>query len=186
MSASQKRLSALDDYVSGLMPEREADGFEEALFADAASGEVADATFFDDLPRLTRFIGRHGVIGTSFTRTQIDALSKEVRMFVLELTPDTAHELKSLPEDVEVIVTHLNIDLRGYESADVIVERPDGSHVKTFHDVGCDPADGSIFAWCEAPLARLALFSGPSVTRVFGTRAGERKEVATYTVTPTD
>jgi hypothetical protein len=184
MSASQKRLSALDDYVSGLMPESEAEDFEQALFADAASGEVADATFFDDVARLTRFIGRHGVIGSSFTRTQIDALAKDVRMFVFELSPDTAHRLEPIPEDVDIVVTHLNVDLRGFDSVDVEVERPDGSHVKTFHDVGCDPSDGSIFAWCEAPLARLALFSGPSVTRVFGTQSGERKEVASYTVTP--
>lgn len=183
MSSEKQRLAALDDYVSGLMPESEEAAFEEALFADAASGDTQDAVFFDDLARLTRFVGRHGIIATSFTRAQIDALAKEVRMFVFELSPG-AQEIEPFPEDVDIVVTHLNVDLRAFDSADVEVERPDGTHIKTFCDVGCDPADGSVFAWCEAPLARMALLSGPTVTRVFGIQGGERQQIVECRVTP--
>jgi hypothetical protein len=184
MNARDARVAALDDYVTGSMQEHDASAFEEALFDDAARGANEDAAYFDELARSMRFVGRHGVIGRSFTRAEVDRLAQVERMHILEL--DAAQPMGLVPwgDDVDVVVTHLPVDLRGADLVDVVVERPDGAHIKTFRDVGFDPADGSVFAYCEAPLARIALMSGPTVTRVIAERGGKRAQVAEFHVTP--
>jgi hypothetical protein len=184
MNARDARFAALDDYVTGSMQDADAAAFEEALFDDAARGANEDAAYFDELARSMRFIGRHGVIGRSFTRVEVERLSKKERMLILELDAKKPMELEPWGDDIDVVVTHLPVDLRGADTADVVVERPDGTHIKTFRDIGCDPADGSLFAYCEAPLARIALMSGPTVTRVIAERDGKRSQVAEFHVSP--
>ncbi len=85
MNARDVRTAALDDYVTGSMQDADAAAFEEALFDTAARGVDEDAAYFDELARSMRFIGRHGVIGRSFTRAEVERLSKKERMLILEL-----------------------------------------------------------------------------------------------------
>jgi hypothetical protein len=178
------RVAALDDYVTGSMQDHDAAAFEEALFDEAAQGKNEEAAYFDEIRRSMRFVGRHGIIGRSFTRAQVDELSRKERMHIVELSLDRTNELEPWGDDIEVVVTHVPVDLRGTDTADVVVERPDGTHIKTFRDIGYDPADGSLFAYCEAPLARIALFSGPTVTRVIAERDGKRSQVAVFHASP--
>jgi hypothetical protein len=184
MNARDARFAALDDYVTGSMQDADAGAFEEALFDDAARGANEETAYYDELVRSMRFIGRHGAIGRSFTRAEIEALSKKERMHILELDAAKHIVLEPWDDDVDVVVTHLPVDLRGADLVDVVVERPDGTHIKTFRDVGFDPVDGNVFAYCEAPLARIALMSGPTVTRVIAERAGKRAQVAEFHLSP--
>ena len=184
MKDRDELLAALDDYVTGSMQETDAAGFEEALFDDAARGANEEAAYFDELARSMRFAGRHGVIGRSFSRARVEELARTERLHLVEIRPGVMNELEPWGDDIKIVVTHLPVDLRDADTADVVVERPDGRHIKTFRDIGCDPADGSLFAYCEEPLARIALFGGPTVARVIAERNGKRAQVAEFHVTP--
>lgn len=175
---SQRALERLDDYATGILPESDAADFETALFDEAARGEAREADFLEGLLLSLRFIARHGVIGQSFTQSRVEELARKVRMHVIELEPGRTNVFGAWEKDVEIVVTQLNVDLRGYDRVDVVVERPDGTHVKLFHDTGYDPETGRIYAYCEAPLAAAALLSGPAIARVLAERDGVRTEVA--------
>ena len=69
--------------------------------------------------------------------------------------------------------TYGNIDVRGYDSVRVLVEKPDGTELKVFRDIGFDPLDGTVYAVCEAPLARISALQTHLRSHVIGTRAGQ-------------
>ena len=59
-----------------------------------------------------------------------------------------------------------------------------GQPVKTFRDVTCDPTDGALYAVCQEPLARLAFQRGRTISRIVGSRAGQRETVAVFEIVP--
>jgi hypothetical protein len=180
-------LGALDDYVSGFMPESEADEFEEALFARAAHDEAPEAAFIERLRRDAEWIGRRASFSVGATRAQIEWLlnASGRRVVFKDLGNGSAPvDIEPLPAGLEFYTYRLGVDLRGYDDVDVVVETPSGEHVKTFRDVEYDPADGALYGVCEAPLAEISFRRGTIVSKVMAGHGAERKLIATFETRP--
>jgi hypothetical protein len=179
MSEPKSSFDTFDDYLSGTMPEVDAEAFEEALFA----GEHAEeAAFFDGFRRSMRFAARFGPIAQSSTGETLARLRAEgVRLHLLDFYEDRVNKVESWKDGLELIVTRLHVDVRAYEHVHVRVEQENGAVIKVFHDVGCDPVDGHIYALCEEPLARTAFVSQPLplLCHIYGERDGQEVAITT-------
>jgi len=181
----------LDDYQTGNMADAEAASFEEELFAAAALDAAPEAAFIDKISRLGQFLLPRGGFDIGSTRARIDGLiAAGLRVQLLAPRAEDmigqVFQLPAIDADAEIVATYLPLDLRGYDSVNVVIERPDGSELKTFRDINWDPVDGSVYAVCEAPLARISAAFGHIRSRVIGKRAGQDHEIAVFeTVTAT-
>jgi hypothetical protein len=185
MTTTRGPFEALDDYQTGEMSDAEALGFEDELFAAAAQGGSPEAAFVDQLVRLGRYLDGHCGFDIGSTKAQVDALiAQGLRVQMLAGSPDdmvgSAFRLPRIEDDAQIVVTHLPLDVRGYDSVDVVVAKPDGTELKRFREVGWDPDDGSMYAVCEAPLARLASAVGHLRSTVLGKRAGQEHVIAVF------
>jgi hypothetical protein len=184
MSDQRAPFEALDAYQTGDMPEAEAAGFEEELFASAAAGDAAEALFVDRLSLIGQYLAPRGGWDFGSTRARVDQLIVAgLRVQVLDPEPGAPGEPLRIPkidDDAEIVATRIAIDVRGYDSVRAIVEKPDGTELKTFRDIGFDPVDGSTYALCEAPLARISAQQRHIRTRVIGTRAGQDHVIAVF------
>jgi len=178
-------LAEFDDYTSGHMSEEAAADFEEQLFARAAIEAAPEAAFIDELAQLSRSIAKRGIFEVGSTRAEVDALlASELRVHYMEFGEGGVVEIPPLPPGTEIFAYRLNVDMRGAERIDVIVETPDGEYVKTFRDVRYDPESGNIYGVCEAPLAEISFRRGAVVSKITGTRDGERKLLASFETRP--
>jgi hypothetical protein len=182
-------LGRVDDYMSGHMLEPQAAVFEEELFDAAASGTETDAAFLHDLARLSTWLSRRGLFNAGSTRAQVDAiLRSNLKVHLMELSSKVSmNELPRWADDVEVVISRLDVDLRGYEDVDIVLEDASGEAIKTFRDVTYDPLEGAVYGVCEEPLARLAFTRGPVVSRVTAVRRdgdGRRETVAVFASRP--
>lgn len=181
MTSGRPAFQALDAYQSGDMPEDEAAVFEEELFAEAAAGTAHEAAFVDRASRILRHLSPRGGLDVGSSRARVDELiASGLRVQVLEPKVARVAVLPKIDEDAEIVVTHVLVDVRGYDSVDVIVEKANGEHLKIFRDIGWDPFDGTVYAVCEAPLARIAMAVGRIRSRVVGHRGGEPHVIAHF------
>jgi hypothetical protein len=187
MTASRSPFEALELYQTGEMSDAEALGFEHELFAAAEAGSTAEVDFVDRVSRLGQYLFSRGGFDVGSSRARVDALiAAGLRVQLLEPQPlpsargDNVFRMPNIDADAEIVVTHLALDLRGYDSVDVVIEKPDGTELKTFREIGWDPDDGTVYAVCEAPLARISAKVGHIRSRVLGTRAGQREVVAIF------
>jgi hypothetical protein len=181
MTTPRAPFETLETYVSGEMPEADANRFEDELFASASDGTAEDAKFADRIALIGRFLLPRGGFDIGSSRVRIDELvAAGLRVQVIDPEPAATVRLPAIEDDVDIVVTHIRIDIRGYDSVDIIVEKPDGTELKTFRDVGCDPTDGTMYAVCEAPLARISMQQRHIRSRVIGTRAGQQHVVAVF------
>lgn len=186
MSNSRAPFEALDAYQSGDMPDAEAAGFEEELFASAAVGGAEEARFIDLVSRLGHFLDGRGGFDIGSSRARVDDLLRQgLRVQLVELEPAPVLRPPPIDDDAEIVVSHIRMDVRGYDSIDVIVEKVDGTVLKTFRDIGWDPIDGTVYAVCEAPLARISMQQKHIRSRVIATKAGESQTIAVFeTIAP--
>jgi len=184
MSRPRAPFEALDAYQSGLMPDAEATQLEEELFAAAAAGADDEARLVDLLARLGQFLLPRGGWDIGSTRARVDELvAAGLRVQVLSALAGAPGEPLLLPkidDDAQLVVTHVPIDVRGYDSVDVVVEKLDGTELKTFRDIGFEPSDGTVYALCEAPLARIAAKQRHVRSRILGMRGGRQHVVAVF------
>jgi hypothetical protein len=184
MSDERAPFEAFDAYLAGEMPEARAADFEEELFAMAAVGDADEALFVDRLSLMGRYLAQRGGWDFGSTRARVDQLiAAGLRVQVLDPEPGEPGEPFRLPkiaDDAELVATRVAIDLRGYDSVRAIVEKPDGTELKTFPDIAFDPVDGNTYALCEATLARIAARQRHIRTRVIGTRAGHDHVIAVF------
>jgi hypothetical protein len=191
MTERDAAFEAFDAYVTGEMSDADAAGFEEELFATAAAGNAAEASFVDHVSRIGAFLLPRGGFDIGSGRARVDALlASGLRVQLLTAGPEAlvgnVYHLPRIEDQAEIVVTHLPLDLRGYDSVNVIVEKADGTELKTFRDVSWDPNDGSVYAVCEAPLARISAAVGLVRTRVIGKRNGLEQPIAEFeTITAT-
>jgi hypothetical protein len=176
---------ALDAYQCGEMSDADAQGFEDELFAAAALGQADEAKFVDHVTRLGQYLIGHCGFDIGSTRAQVQALlAKGLRVQQLAAGPesliDGVYQLPKIADDAQIVITHVPLDVRGYDSVDVIVEKPDGTVLKRFREIGWDPEDGTVFAVCEAPLARIAAAVGHIRSTVIGKRADVEHVIATF------
>ncbi|HVY27228.1 MAG TPA: hypothetical protein VHB79_11795 [Polyangiaceae bacterium] len=181
MSEPRKPFEALEEYQSGGMPDADAAGFEEELFAAAAAGTAEEASFVDRVALIGRYLEPRGGLDIGSTRARVDQLlGSGLRVQLIEPAPAPSVQMPPLDPDAEIVITHVAVDVRGYDSVDVVVETPDGTELKTFRDVGWDPDDGTMYAVCEGHLARLAAQVPRVVSRIIGTRAGQKHQIAVF------
>lgn len=172
---------ALEEYQSGGMSDADAAGFEEELFAAAAAGGAEEASFVERISLIARYLEPRGGFDMGSTRARVDQLlASGLRVQLVDPEPAATVQMPPLDPEAEIVITHLAVDVRGYDSVDVVVERPDGSELKTFRDVNWDPEDGTLYAVCEGPLARLSAQVPRVVSRIIGTRAGEKHAIAVF------
>jgi hypothetical protein len=188
MSRAADRIDQLDDYVSGHMNDADAATFEADVFEAAARGAAGDAAFLDAATRMLTVFGRHGGFATGGTRADVDALvaaGMKIHFVELDVSGSATAPFPLWGAGVEVVVARLGgVDLRPYGLMDIEVETADGSPVKTFRDVTCDPTDGALYAICQEPLARLAFARGRTISRVIAKQGARREIVATLDVSP--
>jgi len=175
----------LDDYQTGEMSDADAQGFEEELFAAAAAGASAEAAFVDQVSRIGAFLLPRGGFDIGSSRARVDALiARGLRVQLCTLGPDDlidgVYHLPKIDDDAEIVATHFPLDLRGYDSVNVVIEKADGTPIKTFREVGWDPTDGSAYAVCEAPLARISAAIGQVRSTVIGKRGDREHVIATF------
>jgi hypothetical protein len=172
----------LDDYLHGGIPDPDAEQLEERLFAAAAVGEDHDPQFLDNLQRRATWLAAEGQFGESYTGAEVEALlARESNIHRIELTRSGDVELSMWKPDIKRIVVHLVVDLREYEQVEITAHTPGvGEAIMTFRGVQPDPVDGSIYAVCMEPLARMALTAGKLHWRVTGQRSGKREQLTEY------
>jgi hypothetical protein len=172
-----------DGYLNGQMPDDEAATFEEEMFAAAAVGGEAseDAQFVDRLARYSAYLIPRGGFDIGSTRADVERLlASGLRVQLMESDPIDPRRLAAIRDDAEIIITHIPIDVRGYDSVDVVVTKPDGTLLKTFRDIGWEPSDGSLYAVCEAPLARISAQQRHIFSQVVGHRDGAKHTIARF------
>jgi hypothetical protein len=179
------RLESLDDYLSGAMPDETASGFEDELFAASAEGSASEADFVDRVAEIGRFlVSRSGMaMGTSRKRVD-ELLASDLKVHYFDAgPPGPPVVIPAWGDDIDVVITRIGLDTRGYEHVDVEITGPDGKPLKTIRDVeGAE--DGAFYAACEEPLARLAFALGPTVSRITGMRDGKRELIAEFRAIP--
>lgn len=181
MSTERAPFEALDAYQSGEMPEDDAALFEEDLFLAAAAGTAHEAAFVDQASRILRYLAPRGGLDVGSSRARVDELiASGLRVQVMEPQPARVAIFPKIEDDAEIVITHVPVDVRGYDSVDVIIENAAGEHLKIFRDIGWDPIDGTTYAVCEAPLARIAAAVGVIHSRVIGYRAGQPHVIAEF------
>ena len=147
-------LKNLDDYLFGVMPEDQVDAFEERLFERAAAGDALEAAFVDHIGMWGRYLAARAGVAMGNTKAYVDSLiARGYKVEIAEARLGQAFTPK-WSEDAEIAVTRYDVDLRGHERLEAEVETPEGVHLKTFRDGEYDPADGAVYAGCEALLAR--------------------------------
>jgi len=177
-------LTRLDDYVAGQLPDERAAGFEDELFARAAGPQPdEETTFFDALARSAAWLASHffGFRGGS-TRAEVDGLiaSGKKRVHWMDLGTPGAKRLSDWPDGTQIVITRLGVDLRGTSDVEVNVSFDGQNNVKTFRDCEYDPTDGSLYAVCHEPLARLAFGQPRVLAQVTAVRNGRREIVGVY------
>lgn len=183
MTAERAPFELLDAYQSGGMSDADADAFEEELFASAALGSATEATFVDHVTKLGQHLEPRGGFDIGSSRARIDSLiAQGLRVQILVPADLTAAvlQLPRIEDDADIVVTHLPLDVRGYDSVNVHIEKADGTYLKTFREIGWDPIDGTPYAVCEAPLARISAQVGQVHTRIVGVRDGVEHSIATF------
>jgi hypothetical protein len=186
MSDARAPFEALDAYQTRDMPDDEAAGFEDELFGAAAVGAAVaeEALFVDRLSLIGRYLVPRGGWDFGSSRARIDQLlAAGLRVQLLVPQPGQPGEPYVVPpidDDAEIVATHVAIDVRGYDSVRVIVEKPDGTQLKVFRDVGFDPLDGTMYAVCEAPLARISAQQTHLRSHIIGTRGGVEHVIGVF------
>ena len=182
-------LGALDDYASGLMPDAEAEAFEEQLFARAARAEAPEATFMETLRRAAEWIQtRRGSFEVGSTRAEVDhLLASGARITYMDFGDCTKPvDIPPLDPKLDFFIYRVGVDLRAedYDTIDVVVETDRGEYIKTFRDVRYDAADGAFYGICEGPLAEISFRRGTAISKVMIGRGTERRHVATLETRP--
>lgn len=187
MTKRIQSLEALDDYVTGTMPDAEAEVFEEELFAAATAGADDEARWFDRFHRLVAWIGPSEMLIRATGAADIEEMRRQgLRVHVVEYgrSGKVSYTVPASPFDV--IVSKLDVDVRPYDDVVATVENPDGTVLHTFRDCLGEPGTGNLYALCAAPLARKSMGAAPRVTRITGIRKGTtaREQIALFETTP--
>lgn len=181
MSSSRDAFESIDAYQTGLMSEADAAGFEEELFTAAEAGGTDEARFVDRVSLIGQYLAPRAGLEVGSSRKRVDELiAAGLRVQLIDPAPAPVIQLPPIEADAELVATRVPIDVRGFDSIDVTISRPDGTEIKTFRDVGFDPHDGTIYLVCEAPLARLSARHKRVVSRIIAKRAGQEQTLAVF------
>jgi len=163
-------LTRLDDYVRGSMDDVEADTFEQDLFERALAGSAPELSFRASLGATFREMSARGSIDLWLTAEGLSRLQAQGGLRVVLFELDLEHpSLPEIPEGTDLLVTRVPVDLQGIGRLEAEVFSLDGRLLKRMPDITFDPADGAVFACCEAELARHAS-AAQTMTRIWAVR----------------
>ena len=170
-------LARLDDYVRGQLSEELAEAYEEELFARALVADAPELKLRGDFSATFREMAARGSIYLWLTERDLPrVLASGLRIVRFELDLKNPG-VPDLSGEFDMLITRVPIDLSGIRRLDVEVCTPTGELLKRMPDVAFDPADGAVFACCEAELARVSA-SANAVTRVWAADEQGRRLVA--------
>jgi hypothetical protein len=167
-------LAALDDYVRGEGSDADVAAYEADLFGRALSGEAPELVFRAALTTTLRQMKERGTIALWLTSEEVaKAQASGLKTTLYELDPNDPKP-PDIPADADLFITRVRVDLTGITALDAEVLADDGTVLKRMPDIGFNPADGAIYACCEAELARTASAAG-KLTRLWATSASGRR-----------
>jgi hypothetical protein len=170
-------VARLDDYVRGRDVDGAADveAYEEDLFARALEGDADELRFRDDLASMVRQLVPRGTLDLWLTAQEAARVRASGSRAVYYDLGDVTTPPPEISPEAELVVVRIPLNLAGVRALEIEVLASDGRILKRMPDVAFDPADGAVFACCDANLARVAETSG-RVTRFWGT-AGEGRRL---------
>lgn len=179
------RHARLDEYVRGEGSEESAAAYEDELFARALAGDAPELSFRHGLEVAFRSMEARGTTELWMTAKQVEEMrAKGTRVAFVEFDPAKG-EVAPFPEDTEILVTRIPVDLTGVERLDIEILSPDEVLLKAMPEVSFDPSDQAIFACCEIDLARVSIASR-AIARAFSVeKSGRRLLVETRMGAPT-
>lgn len=167
-----KALERLDDYLRGHDAGEDVDAYEDDLFARALAGDAPELAFRAALGVTLREMQARGTIEPWLTAREVERLrTSSLRVVFLEYESLLG---ATIPDDAELVVTRVPIDLRGARRVDAEVTAPDGTVLKVMPEIRFDPADGAVWACCEADLARVA-HGARTLTKVWAVDDEQRR-----------
>jgi hypothetical protein len=174
----QSALARLDDYVRGHDGDDAAHEYEEALFGRALAGNAPEADFHASLGSTLRFMDARGSLELWLTGRDVERVrASGLKTVLYEYTKNL--ELPEIPPGTDLLITRVPLPLEGVRSIEAEVYANDGRLLKRMPDVLFDPADGAVFACCEAELARAAASNTQrTVTKVWVVTDTERRLLA--------
>ncbi len=161
------------------MSDAEAARLEEELFAAPDAPEVL---WLDAMARLAAHIESRGTYEMGITRAAVDAAMRSGRRVAfVDLGRGGPDVVAQFPRSAEQIITRVECDFGDIERLDCEIEIPGHGIVKTIRDIAFDRENRSIYAYCEASLAQLAV-QARSRSHLIGYRGNERRELAVIEV----
>lgn len=149
-------LSRLDDYVRGQDDESAAADYEAELFGRALEGNAPELVFHAGLASTLRVMNARGTLDLWLTARDVERVrGSNLKIVFLEYHPDDREPL-DLPPGTDLMIMRVPLALEGVRSLEGEIYSSDGRLLKRMPDIHFDPADGAIFACCEADLARTA------------------------------
>jgi hypothetical protein len=146
----------LDDYVRAVLDDALAHDYEEDLFARSLRGRAPELAFRVGLGATLRKMDARGTLEVWITSRDVErlrGLGLRTVVFELDLQNPSAPEI---PPGTDLFIARIPLDLTGVRSVELEALSSDGRVLKRMPDVRFDPADGAIYACCEADLARIA------------------------------
>jgi len=181
MSDFQAALERVDDYVRRQADDASVTDYEEELFLRALEGEASEVAFHAGLSCTLRKMNARGTLDLWIMAADIERVrATGLKTLVWEYSPDATHELE-IPPDTDLLITRIPLPLEGVRSIDAEIYSMDGRLLKRMPDILFDPADGAVYACCEAELARTASNAPRTVTKVWAVTDSGRRCVAHLT-----
>lgn len=173
-SDQQSALTRLDDYIRGREDE-DVGAYEEDLFARALEGKAPEALFHAGLSAALRLMNARGSLDLWLTPRDVERVrASGLKTLLYEFDPANPAPL-DIPPDTDLLITRIIMPLEGVRSIEAEVYASDGRLLKRMPDVLFDPAEGAVYACCEADLARAAAAAPETITKVFAVTDTERR-----------
>ena len=178
-AVSDAELMLLDDYVRGREDDAAVGEYEEELFCRALAGDAAELAFHARLGSTLRVMNERGTLDVWLTARDVERVrASGLKTMLFEYDIENP-QMPDIPPGTDLLITRIPFPLEGVRSIDAEIYSADGRLLKRMPDVVFDPADGAVFACCEAELARAASNALRIVTKVWGvTDGGERSLLA--------
>lgn len=171
-------LVALDDYLRGHTPEEQASSYEEDLFARALRAEAPELNFRAHVQHNLRAMAERGTLDLWLTARDVERVrASGLRVRFYEIADTANLPPLDLSGEFDILITKVPFDLTGVRRMDAEVFSATGQPLKTMPDIAFDPADGAVFACCEAELARAAN-AASTLTRVYAVEDSGRRLLA--------
>lgn len=117
-----------------------------------------------------------GTMDIWLTAKDVERVVKSGRRVIQVELDLAAPAVPDLSQDFDILITRIPLPLEGVWRLEAeLYSAASGERLKVMPDIAFDPADGAVFACCEAELARAAATAPTTITRVYATDDGGRR-----------